>query len=323
MYVLGIESTAHTIGIALLKDTNILANNFITFKPKLGQGFIPRDLANHHSAHFSSLLKKTLTENNLTIEDIDLIGFARGPGIGSALKIGAIGAKYLAYKYNIPIVGVNHSYAHLLIAEYLTKLKNPLFVYVSGGNTQIISIDYNKKAFIVHGETLDIGVGNFFDSLARELYVQGGPGLSKLAENGKYIDFPYALKGMNFTFTGLLSHAKKLIGKEKKEDIAYSAMHNAFAMITEAAERALMLTNKKRIVVTGGVAQNKMLKDMLSKMAKAHNIRFGYIENQYNRDNGAMIGLLSYFTYKQGKKTKLNTDQRFRIDLAQIINPWL
>ncbi len=299
LIVLGIESTAHTLGIGITENKEVISNEMDTFKPK-NEGIIPRKAADHHMQVFKEILDRALEKAKLTMEDVDLIAFAQGPGIGAPLKVGVVGAKYLAAKYSKKIIGVNHPYAHLKITEHFSKLKNPLVLYVSGGNTQIL-IEKKPFEFQVLGETFDIGVGNLFDNFGRKLGMEYASGaiLEKLSKKGKYIEMPYTVKGMNLTFSGLLTYAERRIGEEKDEDLAYSLMETAFSELCEATERALFLTKKKSIIVCGGVAQNSRLQEMLRVMCREDGVEFGVAENQYNRDNGAMIAHAGHLLYEE------------------------
>jgi N6-L-threonylcarbamoyladenine synthase len=291
MITLGIESTAHTLGIGIVEDGKVLSNEMDTYKPK-NEGILPRKAADHHAEVFNQILSQALTKAKLKIADIDLISFAQGPGIGAPLRVGIIGAKYLAAHYNKKIIGVNHCYAHVKISEHLTGLKVPLVLYVSGGNTQIIVEDPKTTGMHVIGETLDIGVGNLYDNFGRSIGLEHAHGgvLAQLAQGGKFIELPYSVKGMNLVFTGLLTQAEKLYKEgAKREDLAYSLFETSFSMLCEATERALFLTGRKSLIVCGGVAQNTRLQEMLGKMCKEDGIKFGVAPNEFNRDNGAMI----------------------------------
>lgn len=313
--VLGIESTAHTLGLGIYNGKKITHVKDM-YKPKK-EGIIPRKAADHHLEVFPSLLKEVLKKSRLKMKDIDAISFSQGPGIGQPLQFGCALARYLSLKYNKPLVPVNHCQAHIEIGKYDTKLKDPLSVYVSGGNTQIIIED--KKGYHVLGETLDIGMGNLFDTFGRAMGLEFAHGsvLAKMALKGKYIKLPYSVKGMNIVFGGMLTASIRALKKHKKEDVVYSMMHNAFASLVEASERALCLTHKKELLLCGGVAQNKMLQEMLKKMLKPHKARFGVPRNEYNADNGAMIAFLGYKQFKKGitiKTEKALPRQRWRVD---------
>ena len=289
MITLGIESTAHTLSIGITGDGKVLSNAIDTYRPPKGEGLIPRKLADHHVEVFAKVLEKALKDAKIKMHDIDLIAFSQGPGIGSALAVGCGAAKYLAARCDKRIIGVNHCYAHVKISEHLTGMKNPLILYISGGNSQII-IEKNG-VYHVLGETLDIGIGNLFDSFARSIEMKHAHGaeLEKLAHGGKYVELPYTVKGMNLVFSGLLTSAEKLAKTERKKDVAFSLMETSFAMTCEATERALFLTRKKSLVVCGGVAQNRRLQNMLKTMCKEDNVKFGVAPDELNRDNGAMI----------------------------------
>lgn len=305
MITLGIESTAHTLSIGISNNHSILSNVIDMYKVGK-QGMIPRDLADHHSKVFSNVLCESLEQAGVKIKDVDLIAFSQGPGIGSPLSIGAAGARYLASRFNKKIVGVNHCYAHVKIAEHTSKLSKPLILYLSGGNSQILVQD--GEWYAVLGETLDIGLGNLFDSFAREIGMKHAHGaeLERFAKGGHYVELPYSVKGMNLVFSGLLTQAGKIAKKQDPKDVAYSLMETSFAMSCEVTERALFLTGKKNLVVCGGVAQNRRLQGMLKNMCKDAKITLGIAPDEYNRDNGAMIAYAGWLQYKKygGMKIK-------------------
>lgn len=318
MKVLGIESTSHTIGIGIYdSEKGILANSYATNIPSAG--YIPRELVEHHQRNFELVLKKALSESKLNLNDIDVIAVANGPGIGTTLKFGVSLAKYLSSKYNKPIVGVNHCFAHIKIAEFESEIKKDyIAIFTSGGNTQILHSEDGFN-FQVLGETLDIGIGNLFDNFARKLdiFPANGASLEKIASKGKYIKLPYTVKGMNMAFSGLLTSAEKALEKNKKEDVAFSLMQNSFSMVLETAQRAFYLKNAKSFIVCGGVAQNSMFKNMLNIMAKESKAKIGIPRNEYNRDNGAMIaytGFLIAKKYGMKKPKEINAVQNYRIE---------
>jgi N6-L-threonylcarbamoyladenine synthase len=296
---LGIECTAHTLGIGIVRDGEVLSNHSDVFKPK-DEGILPRKAADHHAEVFGRVLDDALEGAKLKIEDVGLIAFSQGPGIGSPLAVGISGARYLASRFGKKIIGVNHCYAHIAISEHITGLGDPLVLYLSGGNSQIlVQRDGNWH---VLGETLDIGIGNLFDSFGRVIGLEYAHGsvLEQLASRGKYIELPYSVKGMNLVFSGILTAAEKLAKSgAKKEDLAYSLMETSFAMACEATERALFLTRKKKLIVCGGVAQNQRLQKMLKTMCEEDGVGFGVAPNEFNRDNGAMIAYAGELLFKK------------------------
>ncbi len=322
MAVIGIESSAHTLGIGIVENGVVLSNKRFMF-PINNKGFIPSELAEYHAKNIQIALQSAIDESNLSLDQLDAIGYTKGPGLGPALNVGALAAKSLAMHLKKPIYPINHAAAHLEIVSHINNFKDPLFLYVSGGNSQIIGINEQSKKYHVYGETFDIGVGNMLDNFARaaKLNPAWGSTVAQIANGGTYIKMPYTVKGMDFTFTGLLTHAIKLLKTHRIEDICYSLQESAFAMLCEASERAIMLTQKKELGVCGGVAQSVRLRDMLGSIAKEHGIKFGFVQNEYNADNGAMIAILTQKMLDYKVKSDINTcgiDQRFRINNVMV-----
>lgn len=306
MIVLGIESTAHTFGVGITKNKQILANKRDAFTTKSG-GMIPFQVQKHHIEVCDQVLRAALTQANLQLKDIDLIAFSQGPGMGATLQVGAVSARTIAQKYKIPIMGVNHCIAHLTIGEVLSKGKDAVLLYASGANTQVIA--YEGEKYRVFGETLDIGVGNFLDMLARHMGLgfPGGPKIAELAKKGKYIPLPYSVKGMDVSFGGLLTHCKKLLKTNSKEDVCFSVQECVFAMLTEVAERALAHTGKKELVLGGGVACNDRLQEMCTLMCKERGAKCLLIPKEFYVDNGAMIAMQGFVQYNTLKKETKDT----------------
>ncbi len=318
MIVLGIEGTAHTLGIGIIEDEKILANVIKTYVPKEG-GIHPREAAIHHSENFTEILKNALNTAKIDIRDIDLVSFSKGPGLGPCLRTVATAARTISLKLNIPIIGVNHSIAHLEIGKLTTGAEDPVMTYVSGGNTQIIS--YSGGRYRVFGETLDIGVGNLLDKFAREFGIPfpGGPKIEELAKKGKvYHKLPYSIRGLDISFSGILTAALNLKKNGATlEDLAYSLQETVFAMLTEVSERALAHLHKDEILLAGGVARNKRLREMMEIMGKERGASIHVPPPDLCVDNGAMIAYLGYLMYKNGIRMGIEdtfVDQKFRAD---------
>jgi len=318
MITLGIEGTAHTLGIGIVTEEKVLANIFDTLTTEKG-GIHPKEAAEHHAKLLRPLLKKALQEAKVNIKDVDVIAFSQGPGLGPALRVVATAARALALRYNKPIVGVNHCIAHVEITK-MFGIRDPVGLYVSGGNTQVLALEGGR--YRVFGETLDIGIGNAIDTFAREvgLGFPGGPKIEKLAQKGeKYIELPYTVKGMDLSFSGILTEAirKYKTGKYKLEDIAYSFQETAFAALIEVTERAVAHTGKEEVVLVGGVAANNRLREMLKTMSEERNIKFFVPPYDLCRDNGAMIAYNGLRMFKAGIRFSIEetiVKQKFRTD---------
>lgn len=325
MIVLGIESTAHTFGIGIVRDGKIIANVKNTYITQAG-GIIPKEAAKHHHEVKEQIYSDALNKAGIDEKDIDAIAFSQGPGLAPCLLEGMSFAKELGNKIKKPVVPVNHCISHLEIGK-ITGAKNPVMLYASGANTQIIA--YSANRYRIFGETLDLGVGNFIDSFARLLGegFPGGPVIQKLATQGRnYIELPYVVKGMDISLSGILTNLKQKAesGEYSKEDLSYSMQETVFAMLIETAERALAHTGKKELLLGGGVACNTRLQEMCKIMCEERNAQLFVPENSLLVDNGAMIAFLGETMFKAGisvspnKIDNLDIKPRQRTDEVEV-----
>ncbi len=320
--ILGIESTAHTFGIGIVDKGKIFANVKDSYTTEKG-GIIPVDAAKHHRDVSESTLSKALVDAGKTLKDIKAIAFSQGPGLSPCLLEGIRFAKKLSLELNIPLVPVNHCIAHQEIGR-ITGAKDSVMLYASGANTQIIA--YASEKYRVFGETLDIGVGNFIDTFARQcgLGFPGGPKIAAIVESaiasGKklnYIELPYSIKGMDVSFSGLQTKLNQMFNSKKcsMEDLSYSMQETVFAMLIEASERALAHTGKKELVLAGGVACNKRLQEMARIMCKERGCKMFVPENSLLVDNAAMIAYTGEILYKSGIKFSPKTKAFDSLDI--------
>ena len=304
MKILGIESTAHTFGAGIVTHkAEILANVRDPFSTKKG-GMIPWELMDHHVACCDKVLANALKQAKVTLGDIDIIAYSHGPGIGHALRVGLVSAKTLAKHLGIALVGVNHCVAHLEIGKVLTHARNPVMLYISGTNTQVIAQEHG--AYRIFGETLDQGIGNMLDSFARHagLGFPGGPLLyAQSLKSHQFMRLPYSVKGMDVAFGGLLTHVKRLHDQKKYSlpALAYSLQEHAFAMVLEVAERALAHLGRKELLLAGGVACNLRLQEMARLLCNARGARLCIPPSSVLVDNGAMIAWTGYMQHKMMK----------------------
>ena len=323
MICLGIESTAHTFGVGVVDEKcRVLANEKDSHSTEAG-GLIPRELTDHHVMAAPKVIEKALQSASVKMKDIEVVAFSIGPGIGPALKVGAVAARTLSLKYGKPLLGVNHPIAHIEIGKTVTGCNDPLVVYASGGNTQIIGFDSGK--YRVYGETLDTGIGNLLDSFGRELGLgfPAGPKIDAMYfKANKFIELPYSVKGMDLHFSGLLTAAKQNIGKCSEKNLAYSLMHTAFAMVTEVTERALAHCDKDEVLLIGGVAANQRLCEMLKIMCRERKAKFYAVPVKYSGDNAAMIGWQGILEYKK-RKTEEDIDIRSTWRIDQVETVWI
>ncbi|MBU0761851.1 MAG: bifunctional N(6)-L-threonylcarbamoyladenine synthase/serine/threonine protein kinase [Candidatus Altiarchaeota archaeon] len=305
MIVLGLEGTAHTLGVGLIdEDYNVLADVRDTYSPEDG-GIHPRDASQHMSSVVGEAIQKALSDAGVSIEEISLFSFSQGPGLGPCLRTIGTAARTLALYHNTPLLGVNHCVAHIEVGKVLSGYTDPLVLYVSGANTQVIKLKDGR--YRVFGETLDVGLGNMLDKFGREVGLShpAGPKIEGLAKKGKnLVGLPYVVKGTDMSFSGILTSAlQKHQSGAALEDLCFSLQETSFAMLCEVTERALAHVKAKEVLLAGGVGYNKRLQEMVSLVAAEHDAGFSYPE-KYMGDNGVMIAMTALKMYRAGVKMK-------------------
>jgi N6-L-threonylcarbamoyladenine synthase len=321
MIALGIEGTAWSLSAALVDEKDVIAIESRAYVPKEG-GIHPREASQHHSENIGHVISSLLS-NFDEIDKIDVVAFSQGPGLGPCLRVVATAARAIALKLKKPLVGVNHCLAHVEVGRWKTGARNPVSLYVSGGNSQVIARRGDR--YRVFGETLDIGIGNALDKLARHMRLKhpGGPKIEKLARKGKkYYELPYVVKGMDFSFSGMVTAAQRLYDDGiPAEDVAFSFQETAFAMLTEVTERALAYLDLDEVLLVGGVGANERLQEMLRIMCEDRGARFYAPPKQLMGDNGAMIAYTGLLMYKHGYSTPVGNSAvkpDFRIDDVEV-----
>lgn len=334
---LGCEGSANKLGIGIIQHTptgtTILANLRHTFVPPPGQGFLPKDTAHHHRAHFVRLARAALSAAGITPHDVDCICFTQGPGMGAPLTSVAVGARALSLLWRRPLVGVNHCVGHIEMGRHITGAADPVVLYVSGGNSQVIA--YAERRYRIFGETLDIAVGNCLDRFARTLAISNDPApgynIEQMAKRGRrLLDLPYTVKGMDCSFSGILASVDALAAQMRAdgdraqytpEDLCFSLQETVFAMLVEITERAMAHVDSSQVLIVGGVGCNERLQEMMGLMARERGGSVYATDERFCIDNGIMIAQAGLLAYKTGYTTPLEESictQRFRTDEVHV-----
>lgn len=325
MISLGIESTAHTFGIGTVdEEGEVLSNEKETYRPEKGWGIKPTDAAEHHEVVKGDVFRRALTEGGVDMDEVDVVAFSQGPGLPPCLWKGMNFSKELSAKHDIPLFGVAHTVSHIEIGRLKTDVKDPITLYVSGGNTQVIG--YASGRYRVMGEVLDTPLGNALDKFGRGVGMgfPAGPRIEELAKDGsKYIELPYSVKGMDLSFSGMVTEAKRKCGEgERLEDVCYSFQETAFAMLTEVVERGMAHAGKDEVLLTGGVAANRRLQEMLEIMCEERGGSFYAVPKEYTGDNGAMIAWMGVLLHDSGVKSLEEPDIRPEWRTDEVDVPW-
>ncbi|KAI8633164.1 glycoprotein endopeptidase kae1 [Xylariaceae sp. FL1651] len=352
LIALGCEGSANKLGIGIISHdpvtskTSVLANIRHTFVSPPGTGFLPKDTAKHHRAFFARTARAALRAAGVSPSQLCCVCYTKGPGMGAPLQSVAIAARTLSLLWGKPLVGVNHCVGHIEMGREITGAANPVVLYVSGGNTQVIA--YAERRYRIFGETLDIAVGNCLDRFARTLAISNDPApgynieqLAKQASGRALLDLPYAVKGMDCSFSGVLAAADLLAAQMREQDaqeargeklspdevritpaeLCYSLQETVFAMLVEITERAMAHVGSTQVLVVGGVGCNERLQAMMGCMADERGGSVYATDERFCIDNGIMIAHAGLLAFETGFRTPLEEStctQRFRTDEVHV-----
>jgi len=324
--ILGIESTAHTFGASIATtEGQILSDVKQVYVPLAGRGIHPREAAQHHSSIAHVVIREALTDAKVNAKELDAVAVALGPGLGPTLRIGATLGRAIASKLQVPLIAVHHAIGHIEIGALTTHSRDPLVVLLSGGHTMIAA--FASRRWRIYGETEDITVGNLLDMFGRSagLPSPGGPEVERLAAKGtNFIELPYTVKGNDVSYSGLLTASTKLLQAGLPvEDLCFSVQEVSFSMLAEAVERSLAHTEKKEVLLVGGVASNSVLRNKLDLVAREHAALFHAVDPKFAGDCGAQISWTGALAFTHRLFVDVGRSQvrpRWRVDEVDI--PW-
>jgi len=336
MRILGIEGTAWAASAAIFETaaetpTTVSDDDHVfietdAYEPESG-GIHPREATEHMGEAIPAVVERALDyARQRASEDesppVDAVAFSRGPGLGPCLRIVATAARAVAQRFDVALIGINHMVAHLEVGRYYSGFDAPVCLNASGANAHVLG--YRSGRYRALGETMDTGVGNAIDKFTRHVGWPhpGGPKVESHAREGEYVELPYVVKGMDFSFSGIMSAAKQAYdGGVPVEDVCRGLEETIFAMLAEVAERALSLTDADELVLGGGVGQNQRLQSMLAEMCEQRGADFHAPENRFLRDNAGMIAILGARMYAAGDTIPVEAsgiDPDFRPDQVDV-----
>ncbi len=352
----------------------VLSNVRDTFVSPPGTGFLPRETAAHHRAMFVKVARRALDDAGIRPDQVDCVCYTKGPGMGAPLASVAVAARTLALLWGKPLVGVNHCVGHIEMGRAVTGATHPVVLYVSGGNSQVIAYAgqryriFGETLDVAVGNCLDrfartlrlsndpapgynieqLAKGPFrdFDVTADEKENGGGGGGEyKISDNRDrhrdlperaplLLDLPYAVKGMDCSFTGVLTRADEWAahmraGKLAPDgrsritpaDLCFSLQETVFAMLVEITERAMAHVGSGQVLIVGGVGCNERLQEMMGQMAAERGGSVYATDERFCIDNGIMIAHAGLLAHETGFETPLEQStctQRFRTDEVRV-----
>ena len=324
-YILGIESSCDETSCSIVKngceEIATIISSQIDIHKDYG-GVVPEIASRNHVKNITIVIEECLEKADMTMDEIDAIAITYGPGLIGSLLVGVEAAKTLSFIFDKPLIPVHHIAGHIYANNLVKEMKFPLLaLVVSGGHTELIKMD-KHYSFEKLGGTLDDAVGECYDKVARVINLEypGGPKLDALAHEGKNTyTLPIPLKddSYNFSFSGLksavinLAHNEEQRGNElRKADLATSFQKVAVSEIVNKTKKALEKENIKNLIVAGGVAANKGLREEITKMCEELNVELSFPPMKYCTDNAAMIATAGYFAMLDGRKADLSLNSK-------------
>ncbi|EEQ79164.1 tRNA (adenosine(37)-N6)-threonylcarbamoyltransferase complex transferase subunit TsaD [Staphylococcus warneri] len=332
--ILAIETSCDETSVSIIKNgTEILSNTVLSQieSHKRFGGVVPEIASRHHVEGITTTIDTALQTANVTMNDINAIAVTQGPGLIGALLIGINAAKALAFAYDIPLIPVHHIAGHIYANHLETPLTFPLMaLIVSGGHTELVYMK-DHLHFEVIGETRDDAVGEAYDKVARtiDLPYPGGPQIDQLAAIGEdTYQFPRVWlekESYDFSFSGLKSavinqlHNQRQKGQDiVPENVATSFQNSVVEVLTTKAIHACKAYNVKRLIVAGGVASNRGLRESISKQCENNQIQLTIPTPKLCTDNAAMIGAAGHFLYLAGIRGDMAMNGQNNIDIEDF-----
>lgn len=291
---------------------NVVASQIESHK-RFG-GVVPEIASRHHVEQMTIVLEEVMTQANMTFQDLDAIAVTEGPGLVGALLIGVNAAKALSFAHQIPLVGVHHIAGHIYANQLVGELVFPcLALVVSGGHTELVLMK-EHGSFEVIGETLDDAAGEAYDKVARTMGLPypGGPHIDRLAHEGEpTIKLPRAWLeegSYHFSFSGLKSAVINTLHNASQkgetiapEDLAASFQESVIEVLVGKTLKAAEAYGVKQVVLAGGVAANKGLREALtSAFAKLPEVNVMIPPLSLCTDNAAMIAAAGTIAFEKG-----------------------
>ncbi len=324
--LLAIETSCDETGVALFSKEGKLIKHLLYSQVALHSpfgGIVPEIASRKQLEVLSPLTKRLLEESRVRIKELKAVAVTFGPGLIGSLLVGVSFAKALSFALKIPLIAVDHLQAHVSAIFLEKNLDFPFIgLLVSGGHTAIFLVN-SFEDFVLLGHTRDDAVGEAFDKIAKLLGLgyPGGPIISKLAEKGdrKAINFPRPLleeDTLDFSFSGLKTAVLNFLKKVsfyKIEDVCACFEEAVCEVLVEKTVKASLKYQINRIVVAGGVAANKRLREVFSEKATTQGLNVFFPSPKFCTDNAAMIGVLGYYKFRKKEFVSLEEEPYARV----------
>lgn len=313
--ILAIESSCDETSAAVIQDGRKILSNIVASQVKSHMrfgGVVPEVASRHHVEQISQIIEAALESAGMTMDDVDAVAVTEGPGLVGSLLIGISAAKALAFSHQKPLIATNHIAGHIYSNQLIEQMEFPLLaLVVSGGHTELVYMPEDGM-FEIIGETRDDAAGEAYDKIGRVLGLPypGGKVLDEMAHEGEEtLDFPRAMiheDNYDFSFSGLKSAVINTIhnARQKGDDldphnVAASFQAAVVEVLVAKTIRAAKEKQIKQLLLAGGVAANKGLREALTKTVAEElpGVELIIPPLKLCGDNAAMIGAAAYVQY--------------------------
>ncbi|MBW4081417.1 tRNA (adenosine(37)-N6)-threonylcarbamoyltransferase complex transferase subunit TsaD [Paenibacillus sp. S150] len=322
MLILAIETSCDETSAAVVKDGSEVLSNIISSQIETHRAFggvVPEVASRKHVEVITLVIEEALAAAGIQPEQLTAVAVTQGPGLVGALLVGVVAAKSLALAWGKPLIGTHHIAGHIYANRLVKELKYPgMTLVVSGGHTELVSME-REGEFRIIGRTRDDAVGEAYDKVARALGFPypGGPHVDRLArEAAEAVPLPRVWlepDSYDFSFSGLKSAVLNLVNQSKMKGlapdvagIARGFQESVVEVLVEKAVRAVKRDKSKQLLLSGGVAANKGLREALTARCEAEGIELIIPPPVYCTDNAAMIGAAAYVKWRHDGGTPLD-----------------
>ncbi|MBM6615548.1 tRNA (adenosine(37)-N6)-threonylcarbamoyltransferase complex transferase subunit TsaD [Desemzia sp. RIT804] len=322
--ILAIESSCDETSAAVVENGNKILSNIVASQIKSHMrfgGVVPEIASRHHVEQITQIIEEAMEVAEVTYEDLAGVAVTEGPGLVGALLIGVNAAKTVAYAHKLPLIAVNHMAGHIYANKFIHPMTFPLLaLVVSGGHTELVYMAEDGSYDII-GETRDDAAGEAYDKIGRVLGLPypGGKAIDQMAHEGQDVyHFPRAMikeANYDFSFSGLKSsfinkvHNAQQKGEELDEhDLAASFQASVVEVLVTKTIRAAKEYNVKQLLLAGGVAANKGLREALTKAMKEElpEVELVIPPLSLCGDNAAMIGAAGFVELEKRQFAEYN-----------------
>ena len=330
IYVLGIESSCDETSFSIVKngveEIATVVSSQIDIHKDYG-GVVPEIASRAHVTNITFVIEELMEKSKMTMDDIDMVAVANGPGLIGSLLVGLEAAKTIAWLYNKPLIPVHHIAGHIYANNLVKRLEFPLLcLVISGGHTELVYME-KDYSFRKLGGTLDDAVGECYDKVGKVIGVDypAGPKIDKLAQIGKHtyqLPLPLNDDSYNFSFSGLKSAVINLVHNEEqrgneinKEDLATSFQETVVEILAKKTIHAIVNYDVKNLILAGGVSANSGIRSRMEEICKSRGINYTCPEIKYCTDNAAMIASAGYYAYLDGRRADFTLNGQSSMEL--------